>query len=77
MEQEREYYTHDGGCPANNFTNLNERRLKTCLDCAGVFDKDGKGVATTDRRFDENYEVWLEAEHPEEYAELLAWRETQ
>lgn len=65
MEVEREYYTHDGGCPADNFTELNDRGLKTCLDCAGVFDEAGKGVATTDRRFDANYEEWLAAEHPE------------
>lgn len=77
MEIEREYYTHDGGCPAKNFTELNDRGLKTCIDCAGVFDEAGKGVATTDRRFDENYEEWLAAEYPEKYAELLAWREAR
>lgn len=66
MEIEREYYQHDGGCPADNFTETNDRGLKTCLDCAGVFDaKTGNGVATTDRRFDANYEVWKAAEHPE------------
>lgn len=66
MELEREYYAHDPGCPGNRFTEPNSRGLKTCLDCAGVFDADtGKGVATTDRRFDENYEDWLAAEHPE------------
>lgn len=66
MEIEREYYFHDAGCPANDFTEPNARGLKTCNDCAGVFDAvTGKGVATTDRRFDENYEEWLAAEHPE------------
>lgn len=51
---EREYYQHDAMCPANNFTEPNERRMKTCLDCAGVFDaKTGKGLAITDKRFDE------------------------
>lgn len=53
MEIIREYYEHDAMCPANNFTELNTRGVKTCLDCAGVFDKDGKGVAVTDKRFDE------------------------
>lgn len=57
METFREYYTHDAGCPAKNFTPLNERGLKTCLDCAGIFDAEGKGVAVTDKRFDEEYEV--------------------
>lgn len=58
METEiiREYYKHDTGCPKNRFTPLNARGLKTCLDCAGVFDKDGKGVAVTDKRFDAEYE---------------------
>lgn len=55
LSANREYYQHDGMCPTNRFTELNERGLKTCLDCAGVFDKDGKGVAVTDKRFDENY----------------------
>lgn len=64
MEIEREYYQHDGGCPAKNFTERG-RGLKTCDDCAGVFDEQGKGVATTDRRFDENYDEWKAHEHPE------------
>jgi hypothetical protein len=55
MEIIREYYEHDGMCPANNFTEKNARGLRTCLDCAGVFDEAGKGVAVTDKRFDENY----------------------
>lgn len=57
MEIEREYYTHDNACPQNRFTPLNARGLKTCLDCAGIFDEEGKGVALTDKRFDAEYEV--------------------
>lgn len=57
MMIDREYYVHYAGCPQKNFTPLNARGLKTCIDCAGVFDKDGKGVCLTDKRFDENYEI--------------------
>lgn len=52
IEQERVYYEHDATCSEDNFTELNDRMLKTCLDCAGVFDAFGKGVAVTDKRFD-------------------------
>lgn len=54
---EREYYDHDSTCSKadERFTPLNDRGLKTCLDCAGIFDAEGKGVAVTDKRFDENY----------------------
>jgi hypothetical protein len=55
LEENREYYEHDALCDKKTFTPLNERGLKTCLDCAGVFDAEGKGVAVTDKRFDENY----------------------
>lgn len=55
MEIQREYYSHDMGCDGDNFMEPNDRGLRTCNDCAGVFDKDGKGVALTDKRFDENY----------------------
>jgi len=65
MEIEREYYAHGNECTQKNFTEPNSRGLRTCRDCAGVFDKDGKGVAVTDRRFDENYDEWKAAEHPE------------
>lgn len=51
----REYYFHDNECSGKNFTELNERGLKTCLDCGGVFNEDGNGVAVTDKRFDEGY----------------------
>ena len=56
MEIDREYYVHDAGCPATNFYPPNARGLRTCKDCAGVFDAAGKGVAITDKRFDEGYE---------------------
>lgn len=55
MEIDRIYYEHDITCNKDNFTEVNERGLRTCLDCAGVFDAEGKGVAVTDKRFDENY----------------------
>lgn len=55
MEIIREYYQHGAQCDAKTFTEKNERGLRTCLDCAGVFDEEGKGVAVTDKRFDENY----------------------
>jgi hypothetical protein len=53
--EERTYYTHDFGCRPE-FHPPNERGLKQCIDCAGIFDADGKGVAVTDTRFDENWE---------------------
>lgn len=55
LEANRQYYEHDAICDGQSFTPLNSRGLKTCLDCAGVFDAEGKGVAVTDKRFDENY----------------------
>lgn len=55
MDIVREYYEHGPLCGKDNFYPENERGLRTCKDCAGVFDKDGKGVCITDRRFDENY----------------------
>lgn len=55
LQDNREYYQHGASCDQKTFTELNERGLKTCIDCAGVFDKDGKGVCVTDRRFDENW----------------------
>lgn len=55
MEEERVYYQHDANCDKKTFTEVNERGLKTCTQCAGVFDENGKGVATTDKRFDANY----------------------
>lgn len=55
MEIEREYYEHDANCSGTNFHPMNERGLRTCKDCSGVFNVEGKGVAVTDKRFDENY----------------------
>lgn len=54
---EREYYEHDNGCSGTNFEPMNSRGLRRCRDCSGVFDVEGKGVAVTDKRFDENYEA--------------------
>lgn len=51
-EDGRERYDHDATCSKKNFTEPNERGLRTCLDCAGVFDEKGNGVAMTDKRFD-------------------------
>lgn len=52
LESQRVFYEHEGDCSRKNFTVVNERGLKTCLDCAGIFDSAGKGVAVTDKRFD-------------------------
>lgn len=52
IESLRVYYVHDSNCSEKNFTPENAKGLKTCLDCAGVFDRDGKGVVVTDKRFD-------------------------
>ena len=52
-EDGREYYEHDADCTQDNFTTPNENALRVCLDCAGVFDAEGKGVCVTDKRFDE------------------------
>lgn len=52
LESQRVYYEHDAACSQTNFTAENEKGLRTCLDCAGVFDASGKGVAVTDKRFD-------------------------
>lgn len=52
---QRTYYYHDAACSQENFTEVNPRGLRTCRDCAGVFDSNGNGVAVTDKRFDENW----------------------
>jgi hypothetical protein len=49
---ERVYYEHDAGCSKKDFWPPNEWGLKHCKECAGIFDKDGKGVCVTDKRFD-------------------------
>lgn len=54
IEVERVFYEHENRCDRKTFGPVDEiTGLKKCLDCAGVFDKDGKGVAVTDKRFDE------------------------
>lgn len=53
MEIQREYYEHGALCSGKNFAEKNARGLRTCIDCAGVFDENGKGVCVTDKRFDE------------------------
>lgn len=58
LETNRQFYEHDANCSKKNFTELSaeridgRKRFKTCLDCAGIFDEDGKGIAITDIRFD-------------------------
>lgn len=52
MEIIREYYQHDSTCDQKSFDEPNERGLKRCQDCSGVFDEKGKGVCITDKRFD-------------------------
>lgn len=48
----REYYEHDGACDAKTWGPTNARGLKRCLDCSGIFNEHGIGVAVTDKRFD-------------------------
>jgi hypothetical protein len=55
IEIQREYYAHEAHCTQTNFWPMNARGLRTCKDCGGVFDVEGKGVATTDVRFDERW----------------------
>lgn len=55
-EIERVYYEHDADCSTKDFTELSPNGLKTCVDCAGVFDADGKGVSTTSKKFDGSVE---------------------
>lgn len=55
IEELRVRYEHDANCSGTNFAPANERGLRTCLDCAGIFDSEGKGVWVTDKRFDANY----------------------
>lgn len=63
LERNREYYVHDSNCSGNNFADANGRGLKTCLECAGIFDAEtGAGVCVTDKRFDEN---WVPPTAPE------------
>lgn len=52
---ERERYEHNSLCDGKTFDEPNERGLKRCLDCSGIFDENGKGVAIQDKRFDTNY----------------------
>lgn len=52
LAAQREFYIHDGDCSEKNFQPLEGSDLKRCLDCSGIFDKNGKGVAITDKRFD-------------------------
>jgi hypothetical protein len=52
INDDRIFYEHDADCSKTNFTDSNEDKLRTCLDCAGVFDSEGNGIAVTDKRFD-------------------------
>ncbi len=61
MDIERIYYEHDSNCSRKNFTEVNAKGLKTCRDCAGIFDEKGKGVCVTDKKFDS----WRENEIPD------------
>lgn len=55
LEENRVYYQHDIQCSGTNFHPPNDRGLRTCIDCSGVFDEDGKGVCVTSKKFDENW----------------------
>lgn len=53
IEELRVFYEHDTECTGKSFYPVNEKGLRTCKECSGVFDAKGKGVAVTDKRFDE------------------------
>lgn len=57
MQINRVYYEHNASCRKDKFLEPNAKGLKTCIDCAGIFDKDGKGIAVTDKRLDEERNV--------------------
>lgn len=53
LSERRVYYIHDANCSGDNFSETSEQTgLKQCLDCAGVFDQEDKGVAITSKKFD-------------------------
>ena len=51
-EDGREHYVHDANCSKEKFTEENSVGLRTCLECAGIFDENGVGAAIQDKRFD-------------------------
>lgn len=51
------YYEHDANCSETQFSEVVDG-VKTCLECAGIFDAEGKGIAATDKRFD----AWRQGE---------------
>lgn len=55
LEDRREYYVHNESCSGKNLMEPNERGLRTCIDCAGIFDAKGNGIAVTSKKLDENY----------------------
>lgn len=50
--EEPVFYVHDSNCSEKNFTEVNGKGLKTCLDCGSVFDEKGKGVQVDSKKFD-------------------------
>lgn len=52
IEEQRVYYNHEPGCDDDDLGQPNARGLRTCNNCAGVFDAEGKGVAVTSKKFD-------------------------
>lgn len=52
---ERTYYEHTSECDEKTFEEPNVHGLKRCKHCSGIFDEDGNGVATTDRRLNRRY----------------------
>ena len=55
LETNREYYEHDSTCSEEAYTPLSPIGIKICRECSGAFDKDGHGLAVTDKRFDARY----------------------
>ena len=54
IQAEREFYAHDSNCSEENMTPPTSKGIRTCLDCAGLFGPDGEGIATTDKRMDQD-----------------------
>ena len=57
-EYEKVFYFHDPGCdPKKDLSTPNDRGLRNCRGCAGMFDEEGKGVLVNDKRFDKPRDI--------------------
>lgn len=53
MEIIRVRYEHNVSCSKSNFLEPNDRGLRTCVDCAGIFDEKDVGIIITSKLMDE------------------------